>query len=110
MEIKIVRIYLTGGRRINELFEEGEKKSAKIREMKKAVEAQDRQMKGWGKDFEILLTQIEVLKAKNRTMEEDRDEWVRRYLESEKARKSLGEKLKEALNNQVRPQEGGAQA
>lgn len=96
MEIKITRVYLFGGKRVKELFEEGEKKSAKIREMKKAVEAQDRQMRGYGRDFEKLLLQIKEHQAERELLLRQVELLKRMYLESEMARKGLAEKLKAA--------------
>lgn len=96
MEFKIVRVYLTGGKRIKELYEANCKQDAKIREMKKAVEAQDRQMKGYGKDFAALLGQIEEHKTERELLVRQIEILKKMYLESEVARKSLAEKLKSA--------------
>ena len=104
MEIKVIRIYLTGSKRIHELYEEKQQALLKQEELRRAVRAQDRQMKGYGKDFELLLLEkeqlrqeIEVLKRTCDVQHAERDEWERRYRESEKARKSLGEKLEHAV-------------
>ena len=104
MEIKVIRVYLTGSKRIHELYEEKQQALLKQEELRRAVRAQDRQMKGYGKDFELLLLEkeqlrqeIEVLKRTCNVQHAERDEWERRYRESEKARKSLGEKLEHAV-------------
>ena len=104
MEIKVIRIYLTGSKRIHELYEEKQQALLKQEELRRAVRAQDRQMKGYGRDFEAMLwerkqlrEEIEVLKRTCDVQHAERDEWERRYRESEKARKSLGEKLEHAV-------------
>ena len=55
MEIKVIRVYLTGSKRIHELYEENQRFLQKQEELRRAVRAQDRQMKGYGRDFEALL-------------------------------------------------------
>jgi uncharacterized coiled-coil DUF342 family protein len=97
MQIKFVKIYLSGGSRIQELYEAGKKKDAKIEELEKAIRFKQLQHKGYGKELAAQLKEIEELKAKAAAMAEDRDEWARKYQESEKARKSLGEKLEKAM-------------
>ena len=104
MEIKVIRVYLSGSKRIHELYEEKQQALLKQEELRRAVRAQDRQMKGYGRDFEALLREKEALREKIETIKEiydevrsERDEWERRYRESEKARKSLGEKLEHAV-------------
>ena len=104
MEIKVIRVYLTGSKRIHELYEEKQQALLKQEELRRAVRAQDRQMKGYGRDFEQMLREKELLRAeigKIKGIYEkvccERDEWERRYRESEKARKSLGEKLEHAV-------------
>lgn len=123
MEIKIIRIYLSGFKRINELYEENQRFLQKQEELRKAVRAQDRQMKGYGRDFEALLREKEMLRGEIEKIKKvydsvasERDEWKRLYSESEKARKSLGEKLEHAvgalelLKERETPTEGGAEA
>lgn len=104
MEIKVIRVYLTGSKRIHELYEENQKFLQKQEELRRAVRAQDRQMRGYGKDFEQMLREKELLRAEIGKIKEiydevlsERDEWEHRYRESEKARKSLGEKLEHAV-------------
>ena len=104
MEIKVIRIYLTGSQRIHELYEENQKYLQKQEELRRAVRAQDRQMKGYGRDFEAMLREKEALQRSLqeyeillKNNESERDEWKRLYNESEKARKSLGEKLEHAV-------------
>lgn len=97
MQIKFVKIYLSGGSRIQELYEEGKRKDAKIEELEKAIRFKQLQHKGYGRELEAQLKQIEELNAKAKAMAEDRDEWLRRYEVSEAARKSLGEKLEKAM-------------
>ena len=104
MEIKVIRVYLTGSKRIHELYEEKQQALLKQEELRRAVRAQDRQMKGYGKDFEQMLREKELLRAEIGRIKEiydevrnERDEWEHRYRESEKARKSLGEKLEHAV-------------
>ena len=97
MQIKFVKIYLSGGSRINELYEENKRKDAKIEELEKAIRFKQLQHKGYGRELEAQLKQIEELKAKAKAMAEDRDEWISRYKASEDARKNLGEKLEKAL-------------
>ena len=104
MEIKVIRIYLTGSKRIHELYEENQRFLQKQEELRKAVRAQDRQMRGYGRDFEAMLREREALQRSLqeyeillKNNESERDEWERRYRESEKARKSLGEKLEHAV-------------
>lgn len=99
--MKIV-IDLFGHQRINELYWECRRKDQKLKETQIAIRAQDRQLKGYGRDFEKLLKELEHWKAKCASIEEDRDEWVRRYQESERARKSLGEKLVVAAYREAR--------
>ncbi|MBR5094465.1 MAG: hypothetical protein IK095_05170 [Oscillospiraceae bacterium] len=108
MQIKIVKVYLSGSKRIRELYEENERKEARLREMRTAVRAQDRQMKGYGRDFELILRRIEELKAQRDAVTEDRDSWIKKCKASEEARKSLAEKLERAL--QRLEQTGGAEA
>ena len=104
MELKFIKVYLTGGKRIQELYEENQRFLQKQEELRKAVRAQDRQMKGYGRDFEALLREKEKLQqelAEKDHMLEYKDglvdNWERMYSESEKARKSLGEKLEHAV-------------
>ena len=97
MEIKVVKVYLTGAKRINELFEEGARKDKKIEELDKALHYKQLQHKGYAKELEKQLRQIEELKAAAETARAQRDEWARLYNASEEARKSLGEKLKNAI-------------
>lgn len=104
MEIKVIRVYLTGSKRIHELYEEKQQALLKQEELRRAVRAQDRQMKGYGKDFEQMLREKEALREEIGKIKDvfdevrhERDEWERRYRESEKARKSLGEKLEHAV-------------
>ena len=104
MEIKVIRIYLSGAKRIHELYEEKQQALLKQEELRRAVRAQDRQMKGYGRDFEAMLREKEQLRAEIGRIKEiydevrnERDEWEHRYRESEKARKSLGEKLEHAV-------------
>ena len=99
MEIKVIRVYLTGSKRIHELYEEKQQALLKQEELRRAVRAQDRQMKGYGRDFEQMLREKELLRAEIGKIKEiydevlsERDEWEHRYRESEKARKSLGDK------------------
>lgn len=99
--MKIV-IDLFGAKRINELYEENCRKDQKLKETQIAIRAQDRQLKGYGRDFEKLLKELEHWKAKCAALEEDRDEWIHRYQESERARKSLGEKLVVAAYREAR--------
>lgn len=97
MEIKVVRVYLTGAKRINELFEEGARKDKRIEELDKALHYKQLQHKGYAKELEKQLRQIEELKAEAETARAQRDEWARLYHASEEARQSLGEKLKNAI-------------
>ena len=104
MEIKVIRVYLTGSKRIHELYEEKQQAILKQEELRRAVRAQDRQMRGYGKDFEQMLREKELLREEIGKIKDvfdevrhERDEWERRYRESEKARKSLGEKLEHAV-------------
>ncbi len=104
MEIKVIRVYLTGSKRIHELYEEKQQALLKQEELRRAVRAQDRQMKGYGRDFEAMLREKEALQRSLqeyeillKNNESERDEWKRLYNESEKARKSLGEKLEHAV-------------
>ena len=99
MTIKVYKICLFDGKRIHELYEECARKEGKIREAEKERNDHRRQIRQYGRDFKDLLEQIEDLKGKLRVMCEERDEWVKRYLESEKARKSLGEKLRRAMED-----------
>ena len=70
----------------------------KIEELEKAIRFKQLQHKGYGRELEAQLKQIEELKAKAKAIAEDRDEWLRRYEVSEAARKSLGEKLEKAMS------------
>lgn len=97
MQIKITRVYLSGGARIRELFEENARKDDKIRELDKALHFKQLQHRGYAKELEKQLREIEELKTKIQTAQEDRDEWIRKYKISEDARKSLGEKLEKAM-------------
>ena len=99
MTIKVYKICLFDGKRIHELYEECARKEGWIREAEKERNDHRRQIRQYGRDFKDLLEQIEDLKGKLRVMCEERDEWVKRYLESEKARKSLGEKLRRAMED-----------
>lgn len=109
MEIKFIRVYLSGSKRIHELYEEGQKKEAKIRELRTAVKAQDLQMKGWGRDFQELLLQIEEHKAEEARLKKQLELSTEMYKKSEEARKSLGEKLEKAMGA-LELLKGGAQA
>ena len=96
MEIKVTRVYLFGGNRVKELFEEGCKKDAKIRELNTAIKFQDVQQRGLGKEFRKLL---ELLEERKQDLERKHKEiglLKQMYLESEKARQDLAEKLKAA--------------
>ena len=97
MEIKFIKVYLSGANRIHELYEEGQRKDDKIEELEKAIRFKQLQHKGYGRELEAQLKEIETLKTKAKAMAEDRDEWIRKYKASEEARKSLGEKLEKAL-------------
>ena len=97
MQIKFIKVYLSGGPRIKELYEEGARKDDKIAELDKALHFKQLQHKGYAKELQAQLEEIERLKAKARVLAEDRDEWARLYQESEKARKSLGDKLEKAM-------------
>lgn len=97
MEIKFIKIYLSGAKRINELFEEKERKEAEIRTLEKAIRFKQLQHKGYAKELETQLRQIEDLKSKYKVLCEERDEWIHKYRASEEARKSLGEKLEKAM-------------
>lgn len=116
MEIKFIKIYLSGAKRINELFEEKERKEAEIRTLEKAIRFKQLQHKGYAKELETQLRQIEELKSKYKVLCEERDEWIHKYRASEEARKSLGEKLNKAmgalelLTPKAPTAEGGAEA
>lgn len=103
MTIKIFKICLFDGKRVHELYELNEKAAARLREMETERDFHRVQLKGYGKDFEAMLREqkqlreeIEVLKRTCEVQHAERDEWEHRYRESEKARKSLGEKLCQA--------------
>lgn len=97
MQIKFIKVYLSGGPRIKELYEEGARKDDKIAELDKALHFKQLQHKGYAKELQAQLEEIERLKHKARVLAEDRNEWARLYQESEKARKSLGDKLEKAM-------------
>ena len=93
-----IRIDIFGYQRIQELYEEGRRKDAKIAELEKAIRFKQTQHKGYGKELAKMLEEVNTYKRKLEVLAEDRDEWARRYQESEKARKSLGEKLEKAMS------------
>lgn len=93
-----IRIDIFGYHRIRELYEEGRRKDLKIEELEKAIRFKQIQHRGYGKELAQLLEEVDTYKRKLEVLAEDRDEWARRYQESEKARKSLGEKLEKAMS------------
>lgn len=97
MQIKFIKVYLSGGPRIKELYEENARKDDKIRELDKALHFKQLQHRGYAKELEKQLREIEDLKSKYKVLCEERDEWIHKYRASEEARKSLGEKLNKAM-------------
>ena len=96
MTIKIFKICLFDGTRIHELYELNEKAAARLREMKTERDFHRVQLKGYGNHFKELLEQIEEHKQQEREQARKLELLKSMFIESEKARKSLGEKLRQA--------------
>ena len=96
MTIKIFKICLFDGKRIHELYELNKKAAARLREMETERDFHRVQLKGYGKDFQALLEQIEEHKQQDREQARKLELLKSMFIESEKARKSLGEKLCQA--------------